>query len=149
MGREGLVLRYKGRMGVSRDEELKPHLSIIRESNQSGEKASEDEEDQKLPLNLGDTDMQFDFEEQDERLERIEIIASRLDIHRNGTLYLKEIVSYQAEQHRRLGCHVGTAAEKSETFGWRLPSFLPREDAEGHDVGRQFCGKHDQGAESQ
>jgi len=84
--------------GLSRDNVLDPKLSVIKELNRSIEKDGETNSPEttmnQASLKKSETqenEMQFEFEERDTILEKIEIVAIKLDIHKNGTLFLKEL----------------------------------------------------------
>ena len=81
------IIELLNKKRFSKDSNLTPNLSIVNELNFSVEKECDiifDDSDHEKTTN-------FKFEESDYLTKSIEILASKMDIHKNGILFLKEI----------------------------------------------------------
>ncbi len=149
MKQQERLIEFLGRSMQSRETELHKKLSTIHETNQSGEREDESSTGgiqrglhNSQTATHDENDMEFDLEEKDKLLERIESLALALDPHHSGVLYLDEMVT---KMHHSIGPSPSSVAPDPPARNPPVPSPLREEIWKAHDLHINVHREREQG----
>ena len=131
------LMRFLGKTVQSRDSDLQKKLSTIQETAQSNEREDESSTGIQKGLNNKtvipeENDMEFEIEEKDAMLEKIETIALALDAHQIGVLYLKEIVLHVSL--KIVGTNPAETSILSARTAPTLSRYVPNQDQQKNNI---------------